>query len=88
MAVVKIWDVKNRLNRVIDYVADNEKTMNENYEEPQFDSLKDALEYTTDGLKTEDKYFVSGINCQPAFACEQMLETKRKYKKAYNSLLY
>lgn len=81
MAVVKIWNVKNRLNRVIDYVADSEKTMNENYEEPQFDSLKDALEYTTDGLKTEDKYFVSGINCQPAFACEQMLETKRKYKK-------
>lgn len=81
MAVVKIWDVKNRLDKVINYVSNIEKTENENYDEPQFDSLQDVIEYTTNGLKTEDKYFVSGINCQPEFACEQMLETKKKFKK-------
>lgn len=81
MAVVKIWDVKNRLDKVIDYVSNTEKTENENYDEPQFDSLQDVIEYTTNGLKTEDKYFVSGIHCQPEFACEQMLETKKKFKK-------
>lgn len=82
MAVVKIWDVKSRLNRVIDYVANTKKTENENYEEPQFDSLQEVIEYTTNGLKTEDKYFVSGIHCQPEFACEQMTETKKNFKKA------
>ena len=81
MAVVKVWDVKNRLDKVIDYVSNAEKTENENYDEPQFDSLQDVIEYTTNGLKTEDKYFVSGINCQPEFACGQMLETKKNFKK-------
>ncbi len=88
MAIVKIWDVKSRLNRVIDYVANTEKTENENYEETDMSSLLDVIEYTTDGLKTEQKFFVSGINCQPEFACEQMTETKKKFKKTKGILAF
>ncbi len=88
MAVVKIWDIKSRLNRVIDYVANTEKTGNENYEEIATNSLINVIEYTTDGLKTEQKFFVSGINCQPEFACEQMTETKSKFKKTKGILAF
>ncbi len=54
-AVVKIWDIKTRLDRVIDYAVNEEKT--------------------------NDKYYVSGINCQPEFAYEQMYETKKQFTK-------
>ncbi|MCM1508853.1 MAG: relaxase/mobilization nuclease domain-containing protein [Ruminococcus flavefaciens] len=88
MAVVKIWKVKSRLDRVIDYVANIEKTENESYEETDIDLLHDVIEYTTNGLKTEDKYFVSGIHCQPEFACEQMIETKRQHKNTKGILAF
>ena len=32
MAVTKIWDVKSRLDHVIDYVTDPDKTYNKDYE--------------------------------------------------------
>ena len=33
MAVTKIWDVKSRLDHVIDYVTDPDKTYNAGYDD-------------------------------------------------------
>ena len=81
MAVVKIWKVTARLDKVLGYVSNTEKTENKDYEEPDIQSLHDTINYAVDPNKTEDKYFVTGINCQAEFALEQMTETKKTFKK-------
>ena len=43
--------------------------------------LKVALEYISAPEKTQDGRLISGINCIPEFAFEQMKETKKKYGK-------
>lgn len=88
MATVKIWKVTARLDRVISYVSNIEKTENKGYEEANLNALNDTLNYTIDPSKTEDKYFVSGINCQPEFALEQMTETKKSFKKTGGILAF
>ena len=32
MAVTKIWKIKTNLKKVIEYISDNEKTINEDYD--------------------------------------------------------
>lgn len=88
MAVVKIWKVTSRLDKVIDYVSNTDKTVNENYEEAAIQSLRDTLCYAVDSDKTENKYFVKGINCQSEFALEQMIETKKEFKKTGGILAF
>lgn len=44
--------------------------------------LKQAIEYIIDSEKTQDGRFVTGINCQPEKAFEQMKATKIKFGKA------
>lgn len=80
MAIVFIKDIKTRLDKTISYIGNKEKTENENYEEVFLD-LHKALNYTTDDLKTEEKYFVSGINCKFENAFKRMTETKKEYDK-------
>lgn len=70
MAVTKIWPVKNRLEQLVDYVSNKEKTT-----EPQKnDALEKVLHYDMNVQKTEERRFVSGVNCNPNNAKEQMRE--------------
>lgn len=80
MAIVFIKDIQTRLDRTISYVGNRKKTVNENYEEVFLD-LHNALDYTTDDLKTEQKFFVDGINCKYENAFRLMSETKKEYDK-------
>ena len=43
--------------------------------------LKQAISYIIDEAKTQGGRYVTGVNCQPELACEQMIKTKRKYGK-------
>ncbi len=45
------------------------------------DSLQQALGYATADAKTEKQLYVSGVNCDPFTAYEQMQRTKRQYQK-------
>ena len=67
MATTKIWAVHSRLDHLVNYVANPEKTAN-----AVFDDLNNVLEYAADEYKTEQKYFVSGLNCQPETAYPAM----------------
>ena len=87
MAIVFIKDIKTRLDRTLSYIGNKEKTENENYEEVFLD-LHNALNYTVDDLKTEEKYFVSGINCKFENAFKRMTETKKEYEKTDGILGY
>jgi len=67
MAVTKIWAIHSRLDRLVNYVSNTEKTMN-----LVFDDLNGVIEYAGEEFKTEQRFFVSGINCQPETAYAAM----------------
>lgn len=72
MAVTAIWNVKGYVGSVVKYVKNKEKT---------FAGLKEVMDYATQGEKTEKRFYVSGINCIPEIAREQMMLTKKQYGK-------
>ena len=83
LATVSLWKVDCRLDHVIDYAANIEKTSLKNKED-----LKDVLDYATRSTKTEQKLFVNALNCTPASAYEQMQETKKEYGKKNGILAF
>ena len=76
MAVTEIWKVKSRLDHVLKYATDVEKTDGDNYKE-----LHNVLDYTKEDYKTEQQLYVSGINCMPETAYDEMIITKKRYNK-------
>lgn len=87
MAVVKIWKVKSNLNKVIDYVSDENKTLKDE-DSSLLKELHQVIEYTTDSFKTEEKCYVTGINCIPATAYQDMIDTKKRFQKTDGILAY
>ncbi len=78
MATTAIWDVTDRLKRVLDYATNPDKT---DQARGEHDDLQKVLAYTSADAKTERQLYVSGINCDPHTAYEQMQRTKRQYQK-------
>lgn len=78
MATTAIWDVNDRLKRVLDYAVNPEKT---DQGRTEADGLQQALVYTGSKAKTERQLYVRGINCDPITAHEQMQRTKRQFQK-------
>lgn len=76
MAITKIWPVKDNLKRVMQYISNENKT-----KEELSDGLQEVLTYTTQGYKTNEKEYITGINCDPATAVKQMIHTKQSYGK-------
>ena len=81
MAVTRLWKVTDRLDRVIDYAEDAEKTRKPQFSNTEWQSLKDVLEYAKDEEKTERQYFVTGINCNADKARNQFVAVKQQYNK-------
>lgn len=77
MATTKIWKVENNLGRLIDYARNTHKTMNPDWNT----ALHDVLHYAADDLKTEQRFYVTGINCLPDTALREMQLTKERYGK-------
>ena len=76
MATVAIWKVSSSLNQVIKYTTNDEKT-----DLSYFKDLDKSLEYIKDDFKTEEKLFVSGINCIPSNALKEMVDVKKRFMK-------
>ena len=51
MAVTKIWDVRGRLDKLINYVVNPKKTADLEYS-AAYHSIEDVIEYDADALKT------------------------------------
>lgn len=81
MAVTRLWKVTDRLDRVIDYAEDEEKTRKPKFSDTEWQSLKDVLEYAKDEEKTEQQFFVTGINCNADKARDQFVAVKQQYNK-------
>lgn len=81
MATTKIWDIKGRLDNLINYAANPEKTSSKAYNQSQIQALHDVMEYASDDYKTEQRLFVSGVNATPDTAKQKMQQTKLRYGK-------
>ena len=81
MATTGIWKIEKRLDHVIDYTTNVEKTINSEYGKDNYKDLHNVIEYATADYKTEKQYYVSGINCSPETALKEMTITKKEYEK-------
>ena len=81
MATTKIWDIKGRVDSLINYAANPEKTEGKRYSEKQIQALHDVMDYASDDYKTERSLFVSGVNTTPDTAKHKMHQTKLRYGK-------
>lgn len=76
MATTSIWAVKKRLDHVIDYTTNPDKTSKENYKD-----LHNVIEYATASYKTEEQLYVTALNCNKNSLYEDMMFTKKRFDK-------
>lgn len=76
MATTGFWPVRGKLKKVLDYADNPDKTTAKEYLD---EDLYQALRYTENDNKTDERKYVSGVNCSAAFAYEEMMAVKRKY---------
>ena len=102
MAVTSIWRVNGWLGKVVVYVENPDKTTNpkwyENRDMPERDcqGLDDVIAYAVSSHKTQQvneelgalERFVSGINCNPSTAREEMMAVKKRFGKEDGTIAY
>lgn len=81
MATTKIWAVKSRVDHVLEYAENKDKTRNDAWSEVDYQSMRDVMDYAMNDAKTEKQYYVSGINCSPDTARREMQGTKYAFGK-------
>lgn len=104
MATTKIWDVCGWIGKVIRYAENPDKTENPEWNAAECEQLQDVmeyamqdaskrglvnvLEYAAANFKTEQRHFVSGINCNVEIARQQMILTKKQWDKEGGIVAY
>ena len=88
MAVCEIWDVRGRLDHPIDYAENPTKTANPKYTEADLQAMVDVMEYATNKNKTEQRFFVTGVNCDPTTARDEMMITKAGWSDTSEIVCY
>ena len=82
MAVTSIWPIKGRVDRVINYARNPEKTTEGSYEElASLHAVDNVLEYAANDMKTERRSYVSCLNCEEETAAHQFIETKKLWQR-------
>ena len=81
MATTGIWKIEKRLDNVLEYTTNIEKTKISDYGNDSYYDLHNVIEYVEADYKTEEQYYVSGINCSPETALEEMKITKEQFGK-------
>ena len=85
MATTGFWPIRKSLKAVIDYADNPDKTTDRRFLD---DDLFKALRYTEDDAKTDQKMYVTAINCPTKRAYEHMTATKQRYGKTGGVLAY
>ncbi len=85
MATTGFWPVKSRLKDVIDYAENPDKTIDRKCVD---EDLWYIIRYAENDRKTDKKMYVSGINCSPKTAYEQMRATKARFGKQGGNVAY
>ena len=77
MATTKLWHISGRLQDVIDYAENPEKTC----PIPDLEDLWNAARYAERPEATADGQYVTAINCSREAAVKQMILTKKQFHK-------
>ena len=85
MATTAFWPVKGSLKAVIDYADNPDKTTNPKYLD---DDLAQVLRYAERDDKTDQKLFVSGVNCTPERAYEEMKAVQVRFGMRGTNVAY
>ena len=89
MAVTAIWPIKGRVDKVINYARNPEKTTEAGLPElASLHTVNDLVEYAADEMKTERRSYVSCLNCREDTAAAQFMETKRLWGKLDGRVCY
>ena len=88
MATTSLWKVEARLDKVITYTTNVEKTKNKEYELDLYKSLHNTIEYAKADFKTEKQFYVTGVNCSAKNALEEMILTKKHFGKEKGILAF
>lgn len=103
MATTSIWRVKGWLGKVVIYAENPDKTANPKFYADKDmtaqdgQQLSDVIRYAVNSEKTQDTggeggtplhRFVSGINCSPATARDEMLAVKKRFGKENGTVAY
>lgn len=88
MAVTKIWAIRGRIDHVLNYTMNDEKTKDREqgdseieFDDAEIQSLYDVMNYAMDDAKTEERLFVTGVNCDAENARSEMIKTKEQFDK-------
>lgn len=89
MAVTSIWPIKGRTDQVINYARNPEKTTERSFgEQAALHTIDGVVEYAADEMKTEQRSYVSCLNCREDTAAAQFMETKRFWGKLNGRVCY
>ncbi len=101
MATTSLWRVNGWLGKVVIYVENPDKTENpafykkENMTARQTQELDDVIAYAVNSKKTQMEesdeilhQFVSGVNCSPSTARDEMMAVKRRFGKETGTVAY
>ena len=103
MATTSIWRVKGWLGKVVIYAENPDKTTNPKFytdrelTEQDGQQLTDVIRYAVNSEKTQEMSsedgaplhrFMSGINCSPATARDEMLAVQKRFGKEDGTVAY
>lgn len=80
MATTGIWKIEKRLDNVIRYITNSEKT-NKIDDNSSYQDMHKFNEYNNLDYNTEEECYISSLNCSSHRAYKDMLLTKKEYKK-------
>ena len=89
MATTAIWKVEGWLGKILIYAENPEKTDNPAYyqyddlSEEDKQGLSDVIDYAMreESTTSSKERFVSGVNCSPSTARDEMIAVKKRYGK-------
>lgn len=80
--MTSIWPIKGRIDKVINYARNPEKTTEKEQEkQAALHAIDDVIEYAANDMKTEQRCFVTCLNCKEADAAKQFKDTQNFWGK-------
>ena len=87
MANTSIWRIKKQFKKTVRYAEDKKKTTNPNFYKNNTD-ISPLTDFNIKVKKTELECFVSGVNCFPYTAYDEMQIVKERFGKTDGTLGY
>ena len=75
MATTSLWPIKMTINKTIKYVENKDKT------KIPLSDLSISIDYAKNKNKTEEQFYVTGVNCDSDNVYQDMMRVKKVYNK-------